>query len=46
MLMDAMTVNLNPSLVDYMIMATTRVRWDEGNFLPQCQVRFIPSYSP
>lgn len=31
-------VNLKPSLVDYMLIATSKLRWDEQNVMPQTQV--------
>ena len=32
------TVELNPSLVDYFVTITARLRWDEANELPQTRV--------
>lgn len=31
-------VELNPSLVDFMLTATSKLRWDEQNFMPLTQV--------
>jgi hypothetical protein len=35
------TVKLEPSLTHFMFVATTKLRWDEQNTLPQTHVRFI-----
>lgn len=32
-------VELNPSLVDFMLTTTSRLRWDEQNTMPHTQVR-------
>uniref|UniRef100_A0A0D2XCL9 Far11/STRP N-terminal domain-containing protein n=1 Tax=Fusarium oxysporum (strain Fo5176) TaxID=660025 RepID=A0A0D2XCL9_FUSOF len=31
-------LGLNPSMVDYMFTATSKLRWDEQNAMPQTQV--------
>lgn len=33
-------MELNPSLVDYMFTATSKLRWDEQNAMPQTQVSY------
>lgn len=31
-------MELNPSLVDFMMLATSKLRWDEQNTMPHTQV--------
>lgn len=35
---DVYPVELNPSLVDFMMLATSKLRWDEQNTMPHTQV--------
>lgn len=35
-------VELNPSLVDFMLTATSKLRWDEQSTMPHMQVMTIP----
>lgn len=39
-----MTVELSPSLVDFMMTVTAKLRWDEQGTMPQTQVS-LPSTS-
>lgn len=32
------SVDLNPSLVDFMMTATSKLRWDDHNIMPHMQV--------
>jgi hypothetical protein len=32
------SVGLNPSIIDYLVTITARLRWDEANELPQTRV--------
>jgi len=39
-------VRLNPSLPNFMLLATSKLRWDDGAYLPQSQVSFSINMSP
>lgn len=36
--------NLNPGIVDFLIVAIAKLRWDDANELPQTRVRVLHPY--